>query len=204
MVPPFLLAARRANMACMARESAIRACASVIPAVVLCGLLLPAAAAAQPAPVDFSASGLAGDRKGTIETKHLTVRPSASVTSAAPGSRVDLHLDVTPRPSMHVYAPGQQDVIPVRLTLRDIEGLRAAATRFPEAETFYFAPLDETQLVYSRPFRLTRPITLGRAAELQRAAGTLTITGTFEYQACDDAICYLPQKVPVSWTIQLK
>lgn len=184
----------------------MRPCSAVILALAVCGLL-PAAAAAQPGPVDFSKPGLADDRKGTIETKHLIVRPSASLASASPDSRVDLHLDVTPRPSMHVYAPGQKNVIPVSLTLRDVEGLRAASTQFPTAEKFYFAPLDETQLVYSRPFRLTRTITLGRAEALQRAAGadgTLTIAGTFEYQACDDAICYLPQKVPVSWTIAVK
>ncbi len=30
---------------------------------------------------------------------------------------------------------------------------------------------------------------------------TLTITGTFEYQACDDNVCFAPQSLPLSWTI---
>jgi len=30
---------------------------------------------------------------------------------------------------------------------------------------------------------------------------TLTIAGTFEYQACDDKVCFSPQSVPLSWTI---
>ena len=33
---------------------------------------------------------------------------------------------------------------------------------------------------------------------------SLTITGRFEYQACDDKACFVPQTVPLSWTIGLK
>jgi hypothetical protein len=32
----------------------------------------------------------------------------------------------------------------------------------------------------------------------------LTIAGTFAYQACDDKVCFLPQTVPLSWTIGVK
>ena len=33
---------------------------------------------------------------------------------------------------------------------------------------------------------------------------TLTITGTFEYQACDDRVCFAPQSIPLSWSIGVK
>ena len=33
---------------------------------------------------------------------------------------------------------------------------------------------------------------------------TLTITGTFEYQACDDKVCFAPQSLPLSWSIGVK
>jgi hypothetical protein len=33
---------------------------------------------------------------------------------------------------------------------------------------------------------------------------TLTITGSFEYQACDDRICFPPQSPPLSWNIGVK
>jgi len=29
------------------------------------------------------------------------------------------------------------------------------------------------------------------------------ITGTLEYQACDDKLCYNPTSVPLSWTVAL-
>jgi hypothetical protein len=33
---------------------------------------------------------------------------------------------------------------------------------------------------------------------------TLTITGTFAYQACDDKVCFAPQSIPLSWSIAVK
>jgi hypothetical protein len=33
---------------------------------------------------------------------------------------------------------------------------------------------------------------------------TLTIAGTFEYQACDDKVCFSPQSLQMSWTIGVK
>jgi len=32
----------------------------------------------------------------------------------------------------------------------------------------------------------------------------LTLSGTLDYQACDDAICYLPVSVPVSFTLEFQ
>ena len=33
---------------------------------------------------------------------------------------------------------------------------------------------------------------------------SLTIKGRFEYQACDDKVCFTPQSVPLSWTLGVK
>lgn len=135
-----------------------------------------------------------------IETKHLTVTV-APVEAAPPGARVSLALDVTPRTGMHVYAPQQKDYIPISLTLRPLPGVRASAPRFPRPESVRIEALDETQQVYSRPFRIVQEITLPSGA---RAGSEVTITGTLRYQACDNTICYLPVSVPVAWTIALK
>ena len=55
--------------------------------------------------------------------------------------------------------------------------------------------LKETQLVYSKPFRIAQDVTL------KEPSAPLTIKGTVRYQACDDTICYRPTNVPVQWTI---
>jgi hypothetical protein len=133
------------------------------------------------------------------ETAHLFATTASSATRVAPGGRLALYVDVTPKPKMHLYAPGQQDVIPVSLTLHPGH-FKAHAPRFPPPEKYFFQPLNETQLVYSKPFRIRRDITIAPAA---RSGADLTITGALRYQACDDAICYMPVTVPLQWTVRL-
>ena len=133
------------------------------------------------------------------DTKHLTITTSTSLPAAAPGERLSLYVDVSPKPKMHVYAPDQTDYIPIELKAETAPSFRAQAIQYPAAEQFFFAPLNETQRVYSKLFRITLPITLARDA-----AAPLTIKGTVKYQACDDAICYLPQTIGVTWRVTVK
>ena len=144
----------------------------------------------------------------TIDTPHLTATLSPRAISVAPGERTSLAIEIAPKSGMHVYAPQQKTYIPVSLTLTASASFRAHPPTFPRPEKYFFVPLQETQLVYSRPFKIGQDITLAPAAALREqavnAATTLTITGTLRYQACDDAICYLPKNLPVSWTIRLK
>ncbi len=134
-----------------------------------------------------------------IETLHLSVKISGPVRPSAPGSRVSLRLDVTPKPTMHVYAPGQPDYIPISLTVEKSDRYAPHAAVFPKPEALHFAPLDETQLVYSKPFRIVQEVTLARAPR-----GPVTVTGTLRYQACDDTLCYPPRNIPVSWTVPVR
>lgn len=135
-----------------------------------------------------------------VETKHLTLTMSTSAATVAPGKPVSIYVDVVPKPKMHVYAPDQTDYIPIELKIETASGFRAQAIKYPASEQFYFEPLKETQRVYSKPFRITQPITVAQNA----AASTLTVKGTVRYQACDDAICYLPQTIAVSWKVAVK
>ena len=147
----------------------------------------------------LSAAQQPGPRTST-ETRHLTLT-TAAPAAAGPGSEVVLTLDVVLKPKMHVYAPDQpkdQDYMPIALTLTPGAAYRPLKARYPAAEKFFFAPLKETQRVYSKPFRIAQPVIL--AGDV---AGDVTITGTVKYQACDDAICYVPQNVPVTWTVRL-
>jgi DsbC/DsbD-like thiol-disulfide interchange protein len=133
-----------------------------------------------------------------IETAHLSLVASASVEHVVPGGKVTLQIDVTPKPKMHVYAPGQEGYIPIQLTLAD-GGFAAAKAKYPAGEKFVMPAINETQLVYAKPFRITQEITLDPAA-----SGTITIKGDVRYQACDDAICYLPKTIPVAWRIDVR
>ena len=144
----------------------------------------------------------------TIETKHLTVAISAPPAAVAPGGRVSLTLEVTPRSTMHVYAPGQKDYIAISLAIQPDPAVTAGAARFPPPEKLLLKALGETQLVYRRPFRIAQDVTVARTAAIRARArtpgATVAVTGTLRYQACDDIICYVPVDVPVVWTIALK
>jgi DsbC/DsbD-like thiol-disulfide interchange protein len=131
-----------------------------------------------------------------LETAHVSIALSSS-GAMRPGRPVLLHVDIAPKPKMHVYAPGEKDQISVDVTLDRTPAITAGKTVFPPPEKYFFPPLKLTQLVYSKPFRLTVPVTLTKAPP----DGVTTIKGTLTYQACDDAVCFIPKSVPVAWTL---
>ena len=151
--------------------------------VVLAALTLPGAASP------------GGEEKKT-ETKHLTLATSSTAPVVAAGKRVSLLVDVTPKPEMHVYAPGQDGYIAISLTLEPNPAFTAGKAKYPSGEKIFMEALKETQIVYAKPFRIAQDVTL------KGMPGPLTIKGTVRYQACDDTICYLPTNVPVQWTIK--
>jgi DsbC/DsbD-like thiol-disulfide interchange protein len=132
-----------------------------------------------------------------LETAHLWMSTSVTATKDG-GRRLALHVDVTPKPSMHVYAPGQPGYIAIELKLDADAPVKAAGKpKYPAGEKLFMPALDETQLVYGKPFRITQDVTLRPGAQ----SGPVTIKGSVRYQACDDRICYKPATVAVTWTL---
>ena len=148
-------------------------------------------------------SGIAGS---SGETAHLEINASQSDPAVGVGSRFHLALDITPKPGMHVYAPGADDsgyrVIGLAL---DAPGfLRVLPPEYPESEVYYFEPLDERVAVYQDPFRLVQEVVVEGDQESSAQLAeidALTLTGRLDYQACDDRVCYDPTSVPLSWTL---
>lgn len=132
------------------------------------------------------------------ETAHLKLATSATPDAAKPGGKVALAVDVTPKDGVHVYAPGQEGYIAITVKLDPQPAFSTTGkAKYPEPETFVMPALNETQRVYSKPFRITQDVTLAS----KQGPGPLTIKGSIRYQACNDKICYLPVTVPVTWTI---
>ena len=143
------------------------------------------------------------------ETAHLKFTAYPSNTSVTVGTRFSLALDVTPGPKMHVYAPGAEEkgyrVIGFNLDQPEIA--RIEPVSYPESEIYYFEPLDEHVPVYQEKFTILQEVVMNgdaRAEEVMSNLDALTLTGTLDYQACDDAICFLPQSIPVSFTVDLE
>jgi hypothetical protein len=71
----------------------------------------------------------------------------------------------------------------------------------------YLKAIDEKVPVYEGGFTLRRELKIAPVAKLKPlldSAGNLTVAAIFSYQACDDRMCYIPQKVPVSWKLHFE
>lgn len=138
---------------------------------------------------------------------HLELTSYATDQVATLGTHFSLVLDVRPGPRVHVYAPGASDYKPVHLTLNAHPGVVVRAAQFPKSEDYFFKPLNEHVPVYHRPFRIVQDVMLDPSRDGSAAlkdVTTLIITGTFEYQACDDKVCFAPQSIPLTWSIGVK
>jgi len=142
-----------------------------------------------------------------VSTAHVDVTTYPSDPGIAPGNRFTLVFEITPKPGMHVYAPGASSYQVVRANISPQPFVRTLPPRYPTSEIYHFVPLNERVPVYRKPFTLVQEVILDGGLEAQkvlRGQESLTITGALEYQACDDKICYNPVSVPLSWTVQLR
>jgi len=107
------------------------------------------------------------------------------------------HLEIKPENRVHVYAPDVSGYKSIALTVQPQAG----------AEDYFFEPLNEHVPVYQRPFRVVQDVMLDpsrEAAAALRDHKTMTIAATLNYQACDDKLCFNPQSVPLSWTVNVR
>ena len=175
-------------------------------------LLLTASVLAAAGPsVAQSSSGAAAanpfDAPLAKQTMHLSVEPTVTPLSVGPGGKVTLNFAITPKKGMHVYAPGRHQYQVVEVNVAREPWLKVDPTRYPPSEVVHFKLLNERVEVYSKPFRLSRDVTILATPEAKKVLmgmTSVTIAATLEYQACDDSVCYRPTKVPVSVVVQLQ
>jgi peroxiredoxin len=142
-----------------------------------------------------------------ISTGHMEISTYPSDTAVAPGNRFSLVLDITPHPRIHVYAPGAAGYRAISLKLEPQSLVRALPMKYPDAQIYFFKPLNERVPVYQKPFTLVQEVVLKGTPQAQaalRGKESVTISGALEYQACDDKTCFNPTSVPVTWTVQLR
>jgi peroxiredoxin len=153
---------------------------------------------------EFGADGM---EKTVIDSNQIRLTSSISDSSAAPGRRVTLIVDIEPKPKMHLYAPGVQNYIPISWQMGESKALSADAVNYPASRMLNLPAIKETVPVYDKRIRLTRDIVIGQEGEVAPLIGeerVLTVEAEFKYQACDDRQCFLPKTVPLKWTLQLR
>ena len=141
-----------------------------------------------------------GGQHVEARTDHLSLVAYPSQDVVRRGNRLTLTVRVELPKKMHVYAPRVQGYFPVAFSVQESQYVRTHEAEFPQAEVLHLPAIQESVPVYHGQFKVTRDITISpkfRGADLQ-------IPAFFEYQACDDRICYPPQKVPLTFSIRLK
>jgi hypothetical protein len=126
--------------------------------------------------------------------QHVTL--VSSVTGS--GAALTLHLAVTPKPNIHVYGPGAKDFLQPSLKIVTA-GVVAGDVSFPRPEIVRDPILKELIPMYTKMFRVEQPVKLLAALS---SGKTMTVSGVFSYQACDNTMCYAPSTVPVSWNVR--
>jgi hypothetical protein len=150
--------------------------------------------------------GMTSARHEPVEAKHLKLSVSGAGNAVRPSQRVTLAIDVNLPERTHVYAPGVSGYLPIALRLESSPGFQADPVLFPPAKTIRLEAIHETVPVYDRQFRLLETVTLGSAQQIEPlldANRYLTIKGELRYEACDDRECFVPETVPVKWTIHI-
>jgi peroxiredoxin len=142
-----------------------------------------------------------------VATDYLDVRTYPSESAVAVGNRFSIAFDVTPKPRIHVYAPGAGGYRVVGVTITPQPFVHVLPLTYPKPEIYFFKPLNERVPVYQKPFTLVQELTFDGQPDAQaafRGKDALTLTGTLDYQACDDKVCFIPASLPLTWTLSLR
>ena len=115
------------------------------------------------------------------------------------GKPATLALKVTLPPAVHVQSnkPRDEAFFPTALVITPPAGVTVTATKYPPAVDFKQEGNDAPLAVFEKSFTVT--VTIAVAASVK--PGDLVVPGRFDYQACDDKVCYRPIKTEVSWTL---
>lgn len=141
-------------------------------------------------------------------TAHLNFTAYASDPAITVGTRFSVALEIEPKPGMHLYAPGAEQLgyRVIGLSLAPAPHIRFEPVAFPPSEIYHFEPLDERVPVYQAPFTLLQEAVVSGAPGTEEALAevdAVTLSGSLDYQACDDRLCFDPVSVPLSFTFEV-
>ena len=110
----------------------------------------------------------------------------------AAGSRVTAVVKVKLEKGYHVHSnkPSQPEFIPTVLTLEPGAGVKAGTIAYPTGKSEKVAGLDKPLSIYEEHFEVSVPLGLAASAKLP-----VVVPATLNYQACQGAKCYAPQRL---------
>jgi AhpC/TSA family/Thiol:disulfide interchange protein DsbD, N-terminal len=143
----------------------------------------------------------------TTAAKHLQFAASSTAALVHPGQHILLALDLELGPRMHIYAPGVEGYIPFDWQMPASPAITAGPPIYPPSVMLHLDAIDETVPVYEGSVHIEREVVIEPEKQVRlilKPGGEMTVQGTFRYQACDDRVCYVPETVPVTWTLHFE
>lgn len=149
---------------------------------------IAAAAICQPAVAQIPAA-----RPPSTAWVRLTSPQEVSIP-AGKSAIVELHFVISPKLHINSHTPTSETLIPTRLAVTEVPGMKVAAIDFPAGQPFAF-PIDPTTKldVYTGEFILKAHVTAQPGSHL--------LQGVLRYQACDNDACYPPKTLPVAISV---
>jgi hypothetical protein len=133
--------------------------------------------------------------------------PSVTVASIAPvsvqrGKSASFELDFRVGRGFHINSnqPKDEYLIPTSLKLDPPSDVVISKVEYPQGQdvAFAFSPNEKIN-VYSGDVAVTGMVRVMSTASY----GTYRVHGTLTYQACDNAACYPPKRLPVEFDVKI-
>ena len=117
------------------------------------------------------------------------------------GGAFEVTLDVGIMSGFHMNAhkPSEDYLIPTTLTAKLPAGFKEAGTVYPPGVEKKLSFTDKPLLVYTGKFTVHAKFT----AEANAPLGKVKLPFMLQYQACNDAVCLPPVKIPIDATIDV-
>ena len=150
---------------------------------------------------------VAGTHETTVQSPYLSMKYYSTTDTVRPNLRFTLVADFALGPKMHVYTPEVKGYIPIAWRIEDSPNYAAKPPDYPKGQLFMFPEINEVVPVYQNSFRITQDVVMNSANVLQPILNgdhLVRIRGALRYQACDEKVCYLPQVVPLEWTLKVE
>jgi hypothetical protein len=125
--------------------------------------------------------------------------PTADPVRVSAGKSAKLLLKVALPAQIHIQSNKPRDpaFFPTALVLTPPAGVTVTATTYPPAVDFAQEGQDAPLAVFEKTFTVTATVAVAASVK----PGDLVVPGRFDYQACDDKVCYRPIKTAVTWTL---
>jgi hypothetical protein len=134
-----------------------------------------------------------------LKAPRAELTPIVEAPRVRAGSPATIALEVVLPAELHVPSDKPRDpaFFPTALVLTPPDGVTVTKIAYPPARDFRQEGQPEPLAVFEKSFRVTATLALAPSVP----AGELVVPGRFDYQACDDKLCYRPVKTEVRWTL---